>query len=372
MLENVVVTGGGTGGHVYTGIAVLDEVRRRNPRARTLFLGSDGGHETRIVPRTGHEAAAIGARPLRLNGARGAVKALTRVPRAVLEARAILARAAPEVVLGVGGPASGPGLVAARLLGLPSALHEQNAVPGLSNRLAGSFVDHVLVGLPQVRGRFVSRSGVVLTGNPVRGELLPLYADAARAPGAVVRVLALGGSDGYEFLNKRLPAVLGRVAALTGRVVTVVHQCGAGNQARTEGFYRDHGIAAEVPRFMDDMVDVYRTADVAVTLAGAGTLGELSLSGTPTVCVPLPTAADDHQRENAWHFARHGAIRLVDQNDWRDETVAQELARMITDEDYRATFVERFRALARPDAASAIVDQLERIARQDPARRVHG
>ena len=363
MLENVVVTGGGTGGHVYTGIAILDEVRRRNPRARTVFLGSDGGYETRIVPRTEHEAAAIGARALRLNGARGAVRALAKVPRAVLEARAILARLRPEVVLGVGGPASGPSLVAARLLGLPSALHEQNAVPGLSNRLAGSFVSHVLVGLPQVRGRFVSRSDVVLTGNPVRAELLPLHDADRAAPGPVVRVLALGGSDGCAFMNERVPAVIAQAAAMTGRTVSVVHQCGTGNKTDTIRVYRALGVNAEVTRFMDDMTGVYREADLAITLAGAGTLGELSLAGTPTLVVPLATAADDHQRENAWHFARHGAIRLVDQNEWRDDAVAHELARMIADDDYRATLSARFRSLARPDAAAAIVDELERIAR---------
>ena len=253
MLGNVVVTGGGTGGHVFTGIAVLDEVRRRNPNARTTFLGSSVGHEVKLVPRSGHVLEAIEVRPLRLNGVEGAARALTQIPSAVLAAARILRALRPEVVLGVGGPASGPALIAARALGLRTLLHEQNAVPGLANRLAGSFVANILVGLPQVRGRFAARPGVIVTGNPVRAELLASLAahEPRRARGTVddpIQLLVLGGSDGSSFLNARMPAMLARAVIEAARRraaagdgsgchVRVLHQMGGTQRARLEASY---------------------------------------------------------------------------------------------------------------------------------------
>lgn len=379
MLSNVVVTGGGTGGHVFTGIAVLDEVRRRNPSACTTFLGSSMGHEASLVPRTTHVSRSIDVRPLRLNGVEGAARALTQIPAAVLAAVKILRALRPEVVLGVGGPASGPALIAARALGLRTLLHEQNAVPGLANRLAGGFVGDILVGLPQVRGRFVARPGVVLTGNPVRAELLASLAShpPRRARGTVddpINVLVLGGSDGSSFLNSRAPASLWRAieqacAASGGALhVRVLHQAGTGSSARIAKLYEgaagavpSGSVSAEVRSFLEDMGAAYRQADLAVSLAGAGTLAELSLAGVPTIVVPLATSADDHQRENAYHFARHGGISLIDQRDWErdDREACAEIARLLTDVAAREALGSRFRELATPEAAAAIVDKLE-------------
>jgi len=382
MLGNVVVTGGGTGGHVFTGIAVLDEVRRRNPSARTTFLGSASGHEARLVPPSGHGLETLDVWPLRLNGVEGAARALTYIPGAVLAAARTLRASRPEVVLGVGGAASGPTLIAARALGIRTLLHEQNAVPGLANRLAGSFVANILVGLPQVRGRFVARPDVVWTGNPVRGDLLAsLWAHVPRqAQGTAadpIVVLVLGGSDGSSFLNARMPAVIARAvletrqrkAALgdaSGCHVRVLHQAGGAQAERIEAAYaresRDAGgVQATVTSFVGDMGAAYRAAHIAIALAGAGTLAELSLTGVATIVVPLATSADDHQRENAMHFARHGAIRLLDQRALeRDDSAAtSELAQLFGDATMRASLGARFRALATPGAAAAIVDRLQ-------------
>lgn len=378
MLCNVVVTGGGTGGHVFTGIAVLDEVRRRYPQARTSFIGSSLGQEVTLVPPSGHEWHAIDVRPLRLNGLSGAARSLAQIPAAVLAAGRILRALGPEVVLGIGGPASGPALIAARTLGLSTLLHEQNAVPGLANRLAGRFVPRILVGLPQVRGRFVARPGVVLTGNPVRAELSRALLEAEPGPmrrGTAedpMRVLVLGGSDGSSFLNRRMPTVLMLAAAQAGVHVSVLHQSGGRERARLELAYAeaaalatgaDAGLVAEVSAFLTDIGRAYLTADVAVALAGAGTLSELALAGVASLVVPLATSADDHQRENAFYFARHGAIRLIDERGWQDETAAAQLAALLRDAAQRAVLGQRCRQLATPGAASAIVDQLELAAR---------
>lgn len=368
MLKNVVVTGGGTGGHVFTGIAVLDEVRRRNPRARTCFIGSAVGHEVRLVPRSAHSLLTIEVRPLRLHGLTGAARALWRVPGAVVGARGILARVRPEVVLGVGGPASGPTLIAARALGLPVCLHEQNAVPGLANRLAGGFVPEVLVGIPQVRGRFVARAGVIVTGNPVRAELagrLLAREPRARARGRgaeALNVLVLGGSDGSQLLNARMPAWVAQAARSAGVRVRVRHQAGGIDPARLQDAYAQLGVEAQVASFWHDIASAYLDADVAVTLAGAGTLAELALAAVPALVAPLAGAADDHQRENACHYARSGAIRLLDEREPGDDAACAELAALLSDEALRTTLAQRMRALALPGAAAAIVDALERIA----------
>lgn len=369
MLSSVVVTGGGTGGHVFTGLAVLDEVRRRHPEAHTVFVGSSVGHEMTLVPRSGHRLCPIDVRPLRLGGLVGAARGLVSVPRAVRSAARWLAEVRPEVVLGVGGAASGPTLLAARALGIPTLLHEQNAVAGLANRLAASFVSRVLVGLPQARGHLAARGDVVLTGNPVRRSLAEALERRARSaadagtPGARLRVLVLGGSDGSQFLNRRMPEVLSVAAARAGRPLQVRHQVGGGDCEALRRGYAGEWIVAEVARFFDDMAAVYAQTDLAIVLAGAGTLAEVALGAVPCVVVPLGGAADDHQRANARHYARAGAVCLLDERAWSDVFASTQIARLLGDDPARRELAERMRQLAVPDAAARIVDELERHAR---------
>lgn len=371
MLSTVVVTGGGTGGHVFTGLAVLDEVRRRYPQARTVFVGSSAGHEAKLVPPSGHRLCTIDVRPLRLGGLTGAARGLVRLPAAMRAAARWLGALRPEVVLGVGGAASGPTLAAARALGIPTLLHEQNAVAGLANRLAAGFVSRVLVGLPQARGALARRSDLVLTGNPIRRSLASALEQRARVSceaaagetGGPLRVLVLGGSDGSSFLNRRVPAVLARAAAQVGRAIRVRHQVGGGDVEALRRVYAGvAGLEAEVARFFDDMAAVYAEVDVAVALAGAGTLAEVALGAIPCVVVPLGGAADDHQRENARHYARGGAVCLLDERTWSDEGACGEVARLLRDADERRRLARRARALAVPDAAARIVDEIERLA----------
>lgn len=369
MLSTVVVTGGGTGGHVFTGLAVLDEVRRRHPEARTVFVGGHAGREVELVPRSDHELRAIDVRPLRLGGVAGAARGLVRIPAAVRSAARLLTELRPDAVLGVGGAPSGPTLVAARALGIPTLLHEQNAVAGLANRLAAGFVSRVLVGLPQARGRLAGRRDLVLTGNPVRRELAVALERRARAaldpaglvPEAPLRVVVLGGSDGSSFLNRRMPVVLALAAERVGRALRVRHQVGVGDAETVRRVYAGARIEAEVVRFFDDMATVYAEVDLAVALAGAGTLAEVTLGAVPCFVVPLGAAADDHQRENARHYADRGAVCLVDERTWNDDLASAELARLLSDAAARHGLAERARAMAIADAAARIVDEMERV-----------
>lgn len=368
MLSNIVVTGGGTGGHVFTGLAILDEVKRRNPGAHTGFVGSAVGRERELVPRSVHTLHVIGARPIRLNGLSSAARGLASVPSATVAASRILRRLQPELVVGVGGPASGPTLLAARTLGLETCLHEQNSVPGLANSLAGTFVSNVFVGLPQVRGRFVDRADVVVTGNPVRESLRRRLCERRAAPCNTggsedpLSVLVLGGSDGSRFLNSRMPEVIARATRQAAVSVSVYHQAGSARTSALETAYRKLGVEAEVVSFVDDIATAYQRADLAIALAGAGTLAELALAALPSVIVPLATAADDHQRENARYFARNGGICLLDQRGWTDADASAQLARLFVQHLERVALGERLRTLGRPRAAEVIVDHLEQVA----------
>jgi len=374
MTCTVVVTGGGTGGHVLTGLAVLDEVRRREPGAQTVFVGGHAGHEASLVPRTEHRLCLIDVRPLRLGSVAGAVRGLARLPAAVRSAARLLEELGPAVVLGVGGAPSGPTLVAARALGIPTLLHEQNAVAGLANRLAAGFVSRVLVGLPQARGRLAGRRDLTVTGNPVRRELAcalerracASLGAAAGESGAPLRVLVLGGSDGSSFLNRRMPGVLARAAAETNRPLRVRHQVGAGDADALRRVYEGARIEAEVARFFEDMATVYAEADLVIALAGAGTLAEVTLGAVPCVVVPLDGSADDHQRDNARHYARGGAVRLLDERGWSDAAASGEIVRLLQDTGARHDLARSARALATPDAAARIVDEMERLATRGP------
>jgi UDP-N-acetylglucosamine--N-acetylmuramyl-(pentapeptide) pyrophosphoryl-undecaprenol N-acetylglucosamine transferase len=364
-LARVVVTGGGTAGHVFTGLAILDAVRCRHPKAETLFIGGPTGHEVRLVPMSPHRFAAVDARPLRAHGALSRAGASLRLPGAVLQSLRLLASGRPDVVLGIGGAASGPVLMAARMLGIPTALHEQNALPGLANRLAGRFVDRIFVGLPQAGGPFVGNARVQLTGNPIRSELLQAFAEPhmpdsrdgnAKSPWSL---LILGGSDGSPFINRALPSVLRGVANVTGAHLRVRHQAGPADLDGIARAYRHPHIRAEVVPFFSDMAHVYRDSDVAITPGGALTLAELAHVGLPALVVPFGASADDHQRYNAEHFARVGSVILFDEAAWPERHVVAVLARLLSGPAERNTMATAARRLATPEAAVHIVAALE-------------
>ncbi len=350
----VLIAGGGTGGHLYPGIAVAEELRRRGHAVS--FVGTERGIEMTAVPRAGFELDLVDVTGLKRVGARALVAGLVRLPRAIGQARILLMRRRPAFVLGVGGYASGPMLIAAKLFALPTAILEQNSIPGLTNKVLGRLVDRVFVAFEGSRAFFPVRK-TVLVGNPVRSALVghPHGASAGRPC-----LLVFGGSQGARRLNELVPEAIARLPERP----RVVHQTGAADADSTRARYAALGVDAEVRPFIDDMAGAYRGADVVLCRAGATTLAELGIVGRPAILVPLPTAADDHQTRNAAELVAAGAALLLPQPGLEPPAMAEALRALLGDPARRARMSERMRAFGRPRAASDVADAVERLGKR--------
>jgi UDP-N-acetylglucosamine--N-acetylmuramyl-(pentapeptide) pyrophosphoryl-undecaprenol N-acetylglucosamine transferase len=355
----VVVAGGGTGGHLYPGIAVAREIRRRDPEARVTFAGTARGLEARVLPREGFELDVI-----RSGGFKG--KSLgTRARNAVLlvsgaaGAWSILGRRSPDVVIGLGGYSSGPVVLLAALRGIPTLLMEQNAVPGLTNRLLARVVSAASVAFDPTTAYFGGKAFV--TGNPVRPEFLEaghteIAEGEARPPGAT-GVLIFGGSQGAHAINVAMvEAAAELVAASIDLVLT--HQTGERDVDVVREGYRRAGQAARVEPFLFAMAREMTAADLIVCRSGATTVAEITAIGRPAILIPLPTATDDHQRKNAEVLAQVGAAEVIEQRDLTGGRLAGRIVNLVRDPERRRLMGQAARRLARPDAASRIVDRV--------------
>lgn len=312
--------------------------------------------ETRILEKTGYRRVRIHVQALKGRGWKRGLATLLGLPRSFFEARRIVGRFSPGAVLGVGGYAAGPVCVAARTLGVPTAIHEQNSIPGLTNRLLSRIVDRVFISFTESRERFPS--GIrVLTGNPVREELLGLEA-GVRGPGEPLCLLAVGGSQGARSVNTAVAYAL-LILKHRGRSVRVVHQTGEYDYERTLCIYTEKGLDGVVTPFIDDMARAYRDADLVVGRAGASTVTELAAMGKPSILIPFPYAADDHQTANARALSDEGGAVLLSQEDLSASSLADLLEQLDDDRERLARMASTALEKGRPDAARAIVDQLE-------------
>jgi len=347
MNSAVMILAGGTGGHIYPALAVAERLREQG--VPLCWLGSEHGMEAGIVPRHGIPFSAVRVRGLRGRGPFGWLLAPLTVGLATLQAVRVLLRTRPGVVLGMGGFVSGPGGLAAWLCRRPLVIHEQNAVPGLTNRLLGRIATRVLAAYP---GSFAPGVAARITGNPVRGSIAGIEPPGARlhADGPV-RLLVIGGSRGARSLNRGVPAAL---AALAGTPVEVWHQTGAADLATTEAAYRALPLEARVAPFIEDMTAAYRWADLVVCRAGAITIAELAAVGVAAVLVPFPHAVDDHQTANARYLADAGAAVLLPDSELVAGGLAPLLARLLGERARLLDMATRARALAKPDAAATV------------------
>jgi len=354
----VLVMAGGTGGHVFPALAVAEALRARG--AAVQWLGSRGGMESRLVPARGYPFHAVAVRGLRGRGPVGWLQAPWRVLRAVGGALAVLRRVAPHVVLGMGGYASGPGGVAAWLLGRPLVIHEQNAIPGLTNRILARLARTVLEAFP---GSFPAPARARHTGNPLRAEIAALAAreTTPRPAGAPLRVLVLGGSQGARALNEAVPAAL---AALGARAaVEVRHQAGERNLDAARAAYEAHGLDVEPLAFIDDMAASYAWADLVLCRAGAMTVAELAAAGVASVLVPFPFAVDDHQSANARYLGDAGAALVVPERELQPAQLAGLLADLASARERLAAMAAAARRLAVLDADARVADACLEVAR---------
>lgn len=318
MKKRVVMMAGGTGGHVFPALAVARAWEEKGYEVH--WLGGEQGIEQRLVPQAGYPLKALTVKGLRSGGAWRKLLAPWMIFSAIREARRWLKEVNPVLVMGFGGYASGPGGLAARWCGIPLVVHEQNAIPGLTNRV----LSHVAqLTLAAFEGAFPAEVPVV--GNPVREEILALPAPKQRydeREGAL-RLLILGGSQGALVLNTQLPPVLGKV--LAEQDVQIRHQAGRGRRDETLAAYEGTGLSVQVDEFIDDMAQAYGWADLVISRAGALTISELAAVGVAALCVPLPTAADDHQTHNAQWLAGVGAARILPQAELTEAGVKERL-----------------------------------------------
>lgn len=358
MNSGVMILAGGTGGHIYPALAVAERLRAQG--VPLCWLGSEQGMEAGIVPRHGIPFNAVRVRGLRGRGPFGWLLAPLTVSLATLQAVRVLLRTRPGVVLGMGGFVSGPGGLAAWLCRRPLVIHEQNAVPGLTNRLLGRIATRVLAAYP---GSFAPGVGARVTGNPVRESIAAIEApDARLRADGPVRLLVVGGSRGARSLNRGVPAAL---AASVGTAVEVWHQTGAADLAETEAAYRALPLPARVAPFIEDMTAAYRWADLVVCRAGAITIAELAAAGVAAVLVPYPHAVDDHQTANARYLADAGAAVLLPDSELAAGGLAPVLGRLLGEPAQLLGMARRARALARPDAAAAVAQECMELMRAE-------
>ena len=353
----VLFAGGGTGGHLFPGIAVARALVRRHRRARVAFAGTGRGIEARVLAREGFDFEPLRSAGLVGKSPRAVAGTVALAPFTLFDAARVLRRVRPDLVIGLGGYSAGPVVLLAALAGRSTMLLEQNAVPGMTNRLLAPVVQAAAVSFEAAASGFGAKAFV--SGNPVRED----FFDVARVDrgGRAGRptVLVLGGSQGARVLNAALAAGAGALAAMPGGV-RVIHQTGEAGRGRVRDAYRRAGLDARVEAFFETVHEEMRAADLVVCRAGATTLAEVAAAGLPAVMVPLPTAAADHQRRNAAAFAAAGAAEVVEEADLERRLVPRLLA-LAGDRGRRAAMSAASARMAKPDAADKVLQRAEQL-----------
>ncbi len=346
MGKRVMILAGGTGGHVYPALAVARELMDRGNEV--VWMGTRKGLEARVVPAAGIPMEWLAVEGVRGKGIKGALKAPFMLLKALTQSLQILRKVRPQVVLGMGGFVSGPGGLIATLSGIPLVLHEQNRVPGTTNRLLAS---RAKVVLEAFRGSFPAKAHARVTGNPLRREIVGLSTHfRERKETAPLRILVVGGSLGAKALNETVPAALARLAL----PLEIRHQTGAALREDTEKRYQDLALKAEVLSFVEDMAEAYAWADLAICRAGAMTISELAVTGLPAVLVPYPFAIDDHQSKNAEVLTEAGAAILIPQSQLTAERLASVIDDVINSPGRLDAMSQGARQVARPAAAEIV------------------
>jgi UDP-N-acetylglucosamine--N-acetylmuramyl-(pentapeptide) pyrophosphoryl-undecaprenol N-acetylglucosamine transferase len=353
------IAAGKTGGHIYPGIAVAKEIVRRDPKSEVRFVGTARGLENRLVPEAGFELSIIDSAGLKNVGAVARVRGLLVLPKSFLAARSLIREFRPDVVIGAGGYVTGPVVLTAAMMKLPTLVMEANALPGWTNRVLARFVDKAAVSfeasLPFFRGK------AVVTGNPVRREFFEI---PERQGSGEFSILIFGGSQGARAINEAMIAALRPLEKLRD-VLRITHQTGEADFARVNAGYIEAGWRerANVTKYIDNMVAAFTEADLVVCRAGATTTAELIAAGKASIMIPFPLAADDHQRKNAEALENAGAGRMILQRDLSGERLAQEIAALAHDRTGLQAMEQAARQLAKGDAATAVVEMIEELVR---------
>lgn len=354
----LLIAGGGTGGHLFPGIAVAEEFLGRNRENEVLFVGTWRGIEAKVLPKLGYRLECITSAGIRGKGSMARAKGVAMLLYGYAQSRKILREFKPDLVLGVGGYASAPALLAARGIQLPRFIHEQNAIPGFTNRMLGKVAERIFISLEEARSFFPAEK-TLLTGNPLRRQILDqvIVGNVEPREDGRFHLLVFGGSSGAHRINVTMAEALVALGACKERL-KIIHQTGEKDLDETRQAYARQGFDAEVVPFIDSMADAYHWADLIVCRAGATTIAEVTACGKPCIFIPFPHAVDDHQRRNAEALLKSGAGFMLAEHELTATGLAQVITGLMDDPDRLQTIGAAARNLARLDAAQLIVDEM--------------
>lgn len=354
----MIIAGGGTGGHIFPGLAIGNEIVDRYNGSEILFITGVKKIETDIIEQSGFKQASINIEGFKGRGWMGGMKSVSRVPLGLYHSAKLIRRVSPNIVLGVGGYSSGPACMAAKLLGVPTAVHEQNSYPGLTNRILCRFVDRVFISFEESREYF-SRGSIYLTGNPVRRELLEAAKDYDK-PKESFTVLVMGGSQGARAINEAFIKAL-EILTIRGKEPMVIHQTGEQDLKHVLNEYSRKGLKGEVFPFIEEMITTYNKADIVVNRAGATTVSELAALGKPSILIPYPYAANRHQDTNAHILASAGGAEVISEDDLSGEGLAELLMKFMDDREALLNMGRQAKKVGRPEAVKVIADEIEHL-----------
>ena len=358
----LLIAGGGTGGHLFPGIAVAEEFTALKETNEVLFVGTKNGLEGKILPEYGWPVSFVTAEGIKGKGFFKTVKGLFKMLLGSLQSIGIIRKFRPSTVLGVGGYAAVPAVMAGKLLGVSSAIHEQNAMPGLSNRLLGRFVNRVFLTYPESE-RFFPAEKVRVTGNPVRKSILKSFAEKEQSAdsGKKFTLFIFGGSQGARRINDVLMEIFFNSELSVNENIKVIHQTGEADFERVKKCYEEMNIDAQVYPFIKDMAGIYLEADLIICRAGATTIAELLVAGKPAILIPYPYAADDHQRLNGEALVKKGAAAMILEKDLTSQRLSDEIRRLFDDRKLLKKMSQKALAMASPDAAARICEEMRNL-----------
>lgn len=360
----IIITGGGTGGHLFPGIALATALQQKYPGCEIMFVGTQRQLDKKTLAGFNFQQESIACMGLKGMGLKHRIKSLLSLPVAVLESWKIIQRFQPDLVFGVGGYVTGPVLLAARLRSVPTCIHEQNSIPGLANRMISHFVSRIFVSIP---GEYpFSEQKTVVSGNPVRQEILAAAerrqqeavsgkTDSGET-GRPLTLLIMGGSLGAHRINMLMLDVAAQLDDQQKKAVQLIHQTGTADEEKVRDGYAATGVKAEVRAFFTDMASLYSQADLVLARAGATSLAELSVMGLPAVLIPYPYAADDHQAKNAEYYVAGGGAVMYRESELDAELLGKILSQLLGDIDKLKQMALAMKNMGQPDATRRILD----------------
>ncbi|MBE0426290.1 MAG: undecaprenyldiphospho-muramoylpentapeptide beta-N-acetylglucosaminyltransferase [Nitrospirae bacterium] len=366
----VIIAGGGTGGHLFPGLAVAEEFKNRDSAAEVIFVGTEYGIEAKVVPREGYPIMFLRAEKLAGVSTAKKVKAIMGTFLSIIDSYRIIRKVTPDIVIGVGGYASGAIMLTAVFLSIPTMILEQNSIPGLTNKILGKFVNTVCITYQESISYF-PKARTFITGNPIRMQVLKGNIETAYSlfslDKGLFTIFVFGGSSGAKSINIALVDALNYLYDLKDRI-QFLHQTGTGDYENIREAYRKAGFKGTITPFIYQMGEAYAVADLVISRAGATTLAELTALGKPAILIPYPYAAGKHQELNARKLSEMGAARMVLDSELKGESLANHIRELYSHEAMRKEMQKSCKAIGRPEARERVVDMATSLMKQSKAR----